>query len=296
MNIAYLKTFYTVVIENSFSKAAKTLDYSQSNVSYHIRKLEEYYQTILLYKELDQIILTDQGKQVFTFADELLVKHSLLLDNLSNNSQPLIIGTIESIASFILPVILSYFRKQNPKTKLQIIIRTEKELINLFENDKIDVLIIFDEILFLNRKFAHFYAKEKLQLISTTDIDFPNKDRSDMIFTDQNCSYRKAFLKEYSTQVNIVLELDNPEDIRKILMQGNELSILPNYVVRSEDFSIFNKKELLLEKDFYLQLFFADTKNNSTIENFLRIFFEKFDYPFLAMNYHNNQTKCPILE
>lgn len=291
MNIAYLESLHKVVVENSFSKAAKSLDYSQSNVSYHIRKLEEYYQSVLLYKELDQIILTDQGKQVFTFAEEFLEKNQRLLDNMSKSDQSIIIGTIESIASSILPEVLSHFRKHNHIAKVQIIIRSEEKLMNLLENKEVDLLIIFDEILFLNRIFTHFYAEEKLLLISTKEVDFPGETKTDMILTDQNCSYRKAFLSEYSSEVNIVLELDNPENIRKVLLQGNELSILPNYVVRNEEYSPFKKKEISLEKNFYLQLFFDHKNNNTAMESFLKIFFQKIDSPFLTIDHYKCKRK-----
>lgn len=61
MKVEYFKTFITVVNEKSLSKAGKLLNLTQPAITKHLQSLEEYFNTILLERNVKGIKLTDDG-------------------------------------------------------------------------------------------------------------------------------------------------------------------------------------------------------------------------------------------
>jgi DNA-binding transcriptional LysR family regulator len=63
MEIRNLITFVHVAELNSFTKAAKALDYSQSTVSFQIKQLENELDCLLFERINHSISLTEKGKE-----------------------------------------------------------------------------------------------------------------------------------------------------------------------------------------------------------------------------------------
>lgn len=72
INPLWLKTFCTLVEEGHFTRTADKLFMTQSGVSQHIKKLEQYLDCELLRREGKRFSLTPQGKMLYEEGDKLL--------------------------------------------------------------------------------------------------------------------------------------------------------------------------------------------------------------------------------
>ncbi|MDP5131056.1 MAG: LysR family transcriptional regulator [Paraglaciecola sp.] len=73
INPIWLRTFSTLVAEGHFTRTAERLHMTQSGVSQHIHKLEEFFNTPLLIREGKQFYLSDAGERLHGEAKALLV-------------------------------------------------------------------------------------------------------------------------------------------------------------------------------------------------------------------------------
>jgi DNA-binding transcriptional LysR family regulator len=74
LDLQHLKTFMVVVTTMSFSRAADELNYSQSSVTHHIKRLEGELGVRLLdrFRFTKTIALTDAGRKIYEYAARLL--------------------------------------------------------------------------------------------------------------------------------------------------------------------------------------------------------------------------------
>ena len=68
MEIRHLLTFIHVAELNSFSKAAQSLGYSQSTVSFQIKQLEDELNCLLFERINHTISLTKKGQELLAYA------------------------------------------------------------------------------------------------------------------------------------------------------------------------------------------------------------------------------------
>lgn len=71
LNYHHLQYFYTVAREGSVTKASKVLRLAQPTLSGQIRKLEESFDEKLFAREGRNLALTDVGRMVFRYAEEI---------------------------------------------------------------------------------------------------------------------------------------------------------------------------------------------------------------------------------
>lgn len=69
--MTYLQTFLAVAEENSFTKAAESLDVSKGLVSRHIQRLEEALNAKLLHRTTRLISLTEVGEELYLKAQQI---------------------------------------------------------------------------------------------------------------------------------------------------------------------------------------------------------------------------------
>jgi molybdenum-dependent DNA-binding transcriptional regulator ModE len=71
MEISDLEIFYVTAKEGSISKAARKLNYVQSNVTSRIKHLERQLKTQLFYRHSKGVTLTPKGKILLQYAERI---------------------------------------------------------------------------------------------------------------------------------------------------------------------------------------------------------------------------------
>src|SRR5690625_3884719 len=113
MHIKDLIVFQTVAHEGTITRAAKKLNYVQSNITSRIQKLEETLNTPLFHRHRRGMTLTPEGKTLLTYSEKILQLSDEMKKVLQNQNEPagkLEIGTVETVIK--LPYILNMYNQK----------------------------------------------------------------------------------------------------------------------------------------------------------------------------------------
>jgi DNA-binding transcriptional LysR family regulator len=133
MNIDYLKTFQEVVRLGSFSEVAKRLSITQPAVSFQVQKLEQQLGVRLIDRTQRAVTPTAAGKRLLRFAESVETEREKLedLDEMRDEiTGDLLIAASTIPGEYLLPPILSNFKKLHPSVRVQVDISDSMTVIN----------------------------------------------------------------------------------------------------------------------------------------------------------------------
>lgn len=133
LNYHHLLYFYTVAREGSVTRAAEVLRLAQPTLSGQIRKLEESLDEALFAREGRRLVLTEAGRIVYRYADEIFSTGREMLDALrghpTNRPARLLVGVAD-----VVPKLVSY-------RLLQVALELEEPVHLVVHEGKTDELI-----------------------------------------------------------------------------------------------------------------------------------------------------------
>ena len=248
MEIRNLITFVQVAELNSFTKAAKALDYSQSTVSFQIKQLENELDCLLFERINHTISLTEKGKELLAFARQIRYLTDEFNQKLSGSSELkgfLRIVTADSLCEDMILTNYLDFHKKYPGISLRYIPADTEAMFSILDSNEADVMLSLDR-----HTYHHDYiiAKEEpVNLNFVTGADSPyarDKELSlaeiaafPMILTEPGIGYRRI-LEEFMTRENLalepIMEIGRTDVIVAMLERGIGVSFLPDFVTRKK--------------------------------------------------------------
>ncbi len=265
MNINELITFKAVVEKKGFSTAAEFLGYSQSNVTKHIKKIEEtvgfplfdrgWKSTLtkegeLFYKEIDNLI--DHWKSIRAISEEIAAEQV----------GEIRIGIIESLAKQLLPQIISWLKTHRPKMNAFFEMGNTQRLTELVQQNELDVAFVGetaslsselefkkiaeDEIVFITLK--HHELLNKKTLLLEDILKFP------LLYGDKTCLSHQRFIaalqkdklfSEQKTHYICSNQLLIPD-----ILTDNQIGIVPRSIANNKATNIITLS--ITKKDFQL--------------------------------------------
>ncbi|PGE96291.1 LysR family transcriptional regulator [Bacillus pseudomycoides] len=244
MEIKELKTFKMIVQEGTFSLAAKKLNYAQSTVTTHIKKLENELGFLLFERGWDAR-LTEEGILFAEEVDNLLMHWNYSISQaqrISNEEKgTLRIGILESVAEKLIPPILKYLNDEKPYIHCDFVVGNTALLSQMIERNKIDFAVCANNENISNLNFTPL-SKEQIEFI----VNNPNHpvlkkesvEISDIIhypilIGENSCNYYKAvnsFLVENNVSFQRVYNCSAVHLIPQMVF-GNAIGILPKGTV-----------------------------------------------------------------
>ena len=248
MEIRNLITFAQVAELNSFTKAAKALDYSQSTVSFQIKQLENELDCLLFERINHTISLTEKGKELLAFARQIRYLTDEFNQKLSGSSELkgfLRIVTADSLCEDMILTNYLDFHKKYPGISLRYIPADTEAMFSILDSNEADIMVSLDR-----HTYHHDYiiAKEEpVEVHFVTSADSPyatDKELSlsdiaefPMILTEQGIGYRRI-LEEFMTRENLslepIMEIGRTDVIVAMLEKGVGVSFLPDFVTRKK--------------------------------------------------------------
>lgn len=117
--------FLKVCETESFSRAAKALNYTQSAISQMIAGLEEELGVQLFVRVNRGVILTDNGTRLIPYIQEMVNQKAKLRQAAFNINHKiegkLRVGSFSSVTSLWIPRVIHYFREHYPKVEIEIL-------------------------------------------------------------------------------------------------------------------------------------------------------------------------------
>ncbi|SKC13966.1 DNA-binding transcriptional regulator, LysR family [Dyadobacter psychrophilus] len=166
------EVFFEVASLLSFTKAGQVLNLSQPAISKHIKALEDNYKTSLFERFGNGIRLTDAGRILFTHLREASAIKNRLEFELSTNVDEfnakgeLRLGASTTVTLYIIPEILSAFRRQYPNVRISLMNRNSENVLAALGNNVIDLGIIEGQTKTTSANYRYFLSDEVILVCS----------------------------------------------------------------------------------------------------------------------------------
>ena len=288
MEIRQLQTFVQAAQLESFSKTAEMLGYSQSAITVQMRLLETELNTRLFDRMGKKVVLTPQGREFLKSANKILYEVNKASKSMNDDREltnPLHVGTIESLCTAKFPRILSEFHSLHPRVNLQITVDSPEKLIRMMDHNELDLIYILDTprwdenwvkvmelaepVVFVASAASKFAGKEKMVLDDILQEPF--------FLTEKHANYRQALDQQLALRrqfISPVLEISDTAFIIRMLELNQGLSFLPYFAVEQD---IYKHRITTLDiKDIhismYRQIFYHKNKfRTREMEEFIRL-------------------------
>lgn len=268
------KVFFEVAKQLSFTKAAQALFISQPAISKHVRLLEEEYKTSLFERKGNAISLTAEGVILYDFilrGQELERQLELELNTFREPSQvkgDLRLGASTTVALYIVPPVLSGFRKKYPDVKISLFNRNSESVLMALKNKEIDLGIVEGSNKIGQVKSQHFLIDEVVPVCSAKSAltKNPGLDIKDLpavpVALRERGSGTLAALKSAlagkgikMSSLNISMRLGGTEALKNFLLADDCLGFLPARAVAKElvsgDLVRIYIDDLVITRQFY---------------------------------------------
>ena len=248
MHIQNFKTFCDLVETQSFSKAARLNEVTQSAVSQQLKAMEGYYDMLIIDRNQKKFRLTQQGTTLYKTVKEILTLYERLnceIQEMRNVvSGTIQISTVNSIGLHELPPYLTSFMQEFPSVNT----RVEYRRANLVYEDVIHGTADLGLVAFpvKNKELTIIpFATDELIVAMNPEHPLAGKDNLSIdelkgvyfIAFEKDIPTRKAtdeILRNADIEVSIAMEFDNVETVKRALEINAGVAIIPKNTASNE--------------------------------------------------------------
>jgi DNA-binding transcriptional LysR family regulator len=247
MDLDQLHTFLEIVRLKSFSKAAQTCFRTQPAISAQVRQLEQELNANLFDRLGTRIALTPAGKIFAEYAEQILDLRRRAQESIQELERvprgELIIAANEATCIYVLPEVFSEYKKQFPNVQLHVDRSYGSRVLQAVQDNLADfgitqlpvdakkcqiVKIHADEIRVIVPK-DHPLASRRCVMVADI-VPFP------LLLPKTGTTRAKlnSWLEPVEEQLQVSMELDSTEMIKRFVMAGLGISFLAASHCREE--------------------------------------------------------------
>ncbi len=145
-----LRVFCTVAETKSFSKASEIIRLTQPAVSLQIQALEEIYGTKLFNRSGCIITLTRAGEMLYKYAKDINNLYTAAEKELGEFTGivkgVVTIGASSTIGNYVLPAVISEFKKKFPKVAMHLVTQNTKTIVDYLNAGSIDIALVEGDV------------------------------------------------------------------------------------------------------------------------------------------------------
>lgn len=248
MEIRNLITFVQVAEQNSFTKAAKILDYSQSTVSFQIKQLESELNCLLFERINHTIMLTEKGEELLVYAKKICnltdeFNRAFAAPHEINGF--LRIVTPDSVCEDMIKTNYVDFHRRYPGISLQFTTANTAEMFRILDHNEADLMLTLDNHLY-HRDYVivqeepigiHFVTGADSPFATSKSLTLRDLSKMPFILTEKGYGYRRIFdeaAAKESLDILPILELGRTDIIATLLERGVGVSFLPDFVTAQQ--------------------------------------------------------------
>jgi LysR family transcriptional regulator, transcription activator of glutamate synthase operon len=246
MTTEQLQAFLTLAQEKRFVTAARRLGMSQSGLSRQVQSLERELGTRLLVRTPRGVVLTDAGERYLVHAQralDALRRGASELETLTTRASGLVaLGTLPTVGAYLLPELLPRFHARYPEVRLRLVEQISEGLEDLVAKGELDLAVLnlpvrrvdlvqqklWTEDFVLAVPRGHRLAQTRRPVALREVLGEP------LIVVPNVAGTRalEAAAEAAGEPLNIVLETDNPESMRRMVERGLGIALLPSLMTR----------------------------------------------------------------
>ena len=248
MDTKNLITLKTILETGSFQKAADKLNFTQSTVTFQIRRLEEELNLQLFEKIGRKMVLTQAGKEIMPEIDAILEG----VERVNNYGKEIaeITGTLklaipDSILIYTMQPFLIEFMHRAPKVRLMVNSIPSGEINQVVMDGSVDLAINCEKYSYPNSVVHKKLGNYKVFLVAspfanTNELDFISSNQTkaiSLICNEPDGYYQIDFnnyLKSKDIEMNPYMKVQSIEAVKKCVMSNLGVAVVPSYSVEEE--------------------------------------------------------------
>jgi len=248
LNFNQLRVFYYAAKNLNFTAAANDLFITQPAITAQVKSFEEFCNLKLFKKRGRRIYLTHEGSSLFEYAERIF-KYEKEIENVIDDMRELkrgvlSLGTTKAYARYFMPLMITTFRQNYPKIKIQLNEGSSLDMIHSLLDFKIEVAVIAKaednpEINFMpfSQEEMAVIVPRKHPFTKRKSIPFGDLAEERFIMKEKGSGTRKLvealFQKEGCTP-DILMETSNTEFIKQLVQRGEGVSFVVREAVAAE--------------------------------------------------------------
>ncbi|MBF2474703.1 LysR family transcriptional regulator [Listeria seeligeri] len=266
-----LRTYIRVVELKSFTKASEELHISQPAVSLQLKKLEQQYDTELIYRQAKKFVLTATGEMLYHRAKQLEGLYKQVEDEISlyhhHLKGRLRIGASFTIGEYYLPKVIAKFHALYPDITIELIIENTTKIADKVELLQVDTGLIEGQISKKDLELSAFLDDEMCIVGAANGSMEEIENGATWIAREEGSGTREYLDHVISTSgwnvTERVIAWSNMA-VKQMVLEGLGYTVISKCVVETEikrgELRTFNEANTLLRK-------FSVLKNKQTLEN-----------------------------
>lgn len=243
MDLHTLKLFQTVARMGSISKAARELNYAQSNITMKMQQLESELKVTLFHRHNRGIMLTSKGKKLFTYTEKIFQLVEETINEVGDNNEPvgsLTIGSMETTAGVRLPQLFAEYLQKYSQVDINLRTGTTEENIQGVLNFKLDGAFVAGPIHHSDLLYVEAFEEELCIITAPTQPEIKSIEdinKKALLLFRSGCSYREILDKWFQKEKMFpskVMEFGTLDGIIGCVAAGLGISILPQSVITKQ--------------------------------------------------------------
>jgi len=247
LQLAQIEAFLEVARRGNLTRAATLLYVSQPALTARIRALEAELGTQLFRRGRRGMDLTDAGRAFLPYARRATAAlrdgQALVGELARGTTGELTIGAAPAISTYVLPRVLARFAEHHPRINLSVRTGHSEEIVELtvrgdvavglirsIQHPEIAARLIYEHELLLVVEPSHPFAEGG-------EIVVGRVAEARLILFDRASSYydlTNAFFRQAGIAPRGVMELDNIDAAKQMVISGLGVAMLPNTAVSAE--------------------------------------------------------------
>lgn len=249
IDLKHVVTFLAISQHNSFSRAAEAMDIAQPTVSVHIKSLERELGYDLFDRVGKYAVMTTAGKQFLEYARELVAlatKVELIGSAEKKLSGSITVCIVQSVCVHRMPAVLKLFHQRYPHVHVNIVVsRPSIYMLEPLRRGEFDAAIVLEAPFDIPTLSSRALWRDTMQLIAAPShplshmqtVSFEMLKHESFIMQQKGAYTRKLFerrVAEAGATLNEAFEIHNMEAIKRCVMAGIGLAMLPAFAVEAE--------------------------------------------------------------
>ncbi len=247
INYHHLYYFWQVAKEGKLTQAADNLCLSQSALSTQIKQLEDRLNIHLFEKKGRNLQLTEQGQQVFSYAQEIFKKGEELEQQIERGflaeNQTIRIGILATMSRNFVEQFIAPLRNMD---KVSYLLHSygQANLLNELANHQLDIALTNMSVAGTDTQLwqAQLLSRQPVAVVGPPDLNLPDRfnekfgEHAWVLPLDGN-PIRSAFDRfcaQYQFQPKVIAQTDDMAMLRLLARDNQAMTVLPEVVVQDE--------------------------------------------------------------
>jgi DNA-binding transcriptional LysR family regulator len=248
LNLNQLRVFYHAAKNLSYTAAAGELFITQPAVTAQMKAFEEYCSLKLFKKRGRNLFLTDQGRELFGYAEKVF-KYEREIENAIENMRELklgvlSLGTTKAYARYFMPLMLTTFHENYPDIKIQLDEGSSLDMTYSLLEFKNEVAVIAKAKDLPGVTFSPFSKEEMAVIVAPghhltrkKSVSFKELAAEPFIMKEKGSGTRKLVEQAFANancDPAILMETSNTEFIKQLVQRGDGISMVVKEAVALE--------------------------------------------------------------